>query len=122
MSNDTKPGFMPVRGNTHDWNVHTAACAVEVLSEQGYEKARSFRVRIEEEPDRPYLVNAISRNGLKIGPDEPLRQVLTDIATTHLVEVLVPDERGFVPWTGVSHDPGYIITIRISPRANAQAA
>lgn len=122
MSNDTKPGFLPVRGNAYDWSVHTPACAIRVLSEDGYEKARSFRKRIEEDPDRPYMVNAISRDGLKVGPDEPLRQVLTHIAKTHLVEVLVPGDRGFVPWTGATHDPGYILTIRISARANAQAA
>ena len=123
MTNDTQDGPKPVRGNAHDWGAHTPRNAAEVLSEEGYGKAPSFRARLEQNPERPYLVNAINPGGsLKVGPDEPLRQVLAHISKTHRVEVLVPGDRGFVPWTGATHDPGLILTIRISARANAQAA
>jgi hypothetical protein len=122
VPNDTNTGFMPVRGVVNDWSVHTPQSAAEVLSEDGYGKARSFRTRLDEEPDRPFMVNAINGDGLKIEAGDPLRDILTQIGKTHLVEVLPPGDRGFVPWTGVSHDPGYIVSIRISVRANAQAA
>ncbi len=118
---------MPVRGNTHDWNAHTTQNVIDVLSEDGYiepgkKPAQSYRKRLDEDPDRPFTVNIISPKGLMIGPDDPLRQVLTDIGKTHVVDVLAPGECGFMPWTGGSHDPGRILTIRIRRRADAQAA
>lgn len=120
-SSDT--GHMPVRGNIYDWNVHTAENAVAVLSDQGYGTARSFHKRLEDEPDRPFRVNVIAhKKGLSLAPGQPLRQTLERIAQTHLVDVVPFGSEGYVPWTGSENDPDRIIGIRISVRAEAQAA
>ena len=106
------PEFRPERGGEHDWHVHHAEGAVEVLGLREFQSPEGHEF---------YTVNFANGSCARIRPGDRLWSELADIAREHEVGVfpLSLAASDYVPWTGSEGSLRAFDAIRLRRRADA---